>query len=175
MNLEKWRGRVLIVDDEPDVREVISDSLSGFNFEIVEAEDGFIAKKLIEQSEFDVIVTDMQMPNMSGLELMAYLKSVDSVVPVVVVTAYGDRGRILDALRLGAFDFIEKPFSFEATQKIINRAAEIGSRRHKISDLRARIPQFDDHKRTEAEKVIQHEEHMVNLLVAMNASEAREK
>lgn len=102
------KSRLLIVEDDTDIRELLKHFLKDFVDEIVEADDGSTALKFVKAQEFDTILSDIEMPQMNGLKFLAYVRSLGQMTPFVVLTAHGDHSRALEALSLGAFDFITK-------------------------------------------------------------------
>ena len=102
------KSRLLIVEDDSDIRELLKHFLKEFVDEIVEAEDGAAALAHVKANEFDTILSDIEMPQINGLKFLAYVRSLGHMTPFVVLTAHGDHSRALEALSLGAFDFITK-------------------------------------------------------------------
>lgn len=102
------KSRLLIVEDDADIRSLLSHFLHGFVDEIVLAENGADALQQAKSQEFDAILSDIEMPTMNGLKFLAYLRSLGQMTPFIVLTAFGDHTKALDALSLGAFDFIPK-------------------------------------------------------------------
>ncbi|MFS4458674.1 response regulator [Bdellovibrio sp. HCB2-146] len=102
------KSRLLIVEDDSDIRELLKHFLKEFVDEIVEAEDGAAALTHVKANEFDTILSDIEMPQINGLKFLAYVRSLGQMTPFVVLTAHGDHSRALEALSLGAFDFITK-------------------------------------------------------------------
>ena len=101
-------GRVLVVDDEPSMRQMLSIALRRDGFDVTAAEDGASALAILAHEGADVLVTDVRMPEMSGIELLAEARQIDPTLSVIVMTAYGSKETVLDALRLGATDYVEK-------------------------------------------------------------------
>ena len=101
-------GRVLVVDDEPSMRQMLSIALRRDGFDVTAAEDGASALAALADQGADILVTDVRMPEMSGIELLAEARQVDPSLSVIVMTAYGSKETVLDALRLGATDYVEK-------------------------------------------------------------------
>src|SRR6187431_3278191 len=101
-------GRVLVVDDEPSMRQMLSIALRRDGFEVTAAEDGASALGVLADHGADILVTDVRMPEMSGIELLAEARQIDPSLSVIVMTAYGSKETVLDALRLGATDYVEK-------------------------------------------------------------------
>ncbi|WP_415061331.1 response regulator [Bdellovibrio sp.] len=108
MPLQEEKSRLLIVEDDSDIRELLKHFLKEFVDEIVEAENGAAALEYVKEQEFDTILSDIEMPQMNGLKFLAYVRSLGQMTPFVVLTAHGDHSRALEALSLGAFDFITK-------------------------------------------------------------------
>lgn len=105
---QEEKSRLLIVEDDSDIRELLKHFLKEFVDEIVKAEDGSAALQFVKAQEFDTILSDIEMPHMNGLKFLAYVRSLGQMTPFVVLTAHGDHSRALEALSLGAFDFITK-------------------------------------------------------------------
>ncbi len=117
---------LLIVDDEADIREVIKDTLMGLDLHIDEAENGLEAKKLLEKRRYDAIISDVNMPKMNGIEFLKYIRSENIPTPFVILTAYGDKELVIQALKLGAFDFIDKPWDLENMVQTVLKALDLG-------------------------------------------------
>src|SRR5437868_15083557 len=101
---------VLVVDDEPIVRDVVAKYLENAGFDTVQAEDGLAAQELLEQKMPTAIVLDLMMPRMDGLELCRWIRA-RSDVPVIMLTALGEEADRIVGLELGADDYVTKPFS----------------------------------------------------------------
>lgn len=130
-------GRVLLVDDERDVRRMLQRFLARAGFDTVEAGDGQAALELLRREPFDVVVSDVQMPVMTGIELLAALEHEGLEVPVVLVSGSLEVPDMDAALGLGAFDYLKKPFSLGELERTARRAAL--SRRsgyHRVLDAR---------------------------------------
>lgn len=102
-------ARVLVVDDEPSFRALLRDILEGAGHGVTEARDGAEALAFLERSAFDVVLTDRRMPKVDGLELVRRLRARPAAPPVVVLTAHGSIPEAVEAVRLGAADYIAKP------------------------------------------------------------------
>src|SRR5687767_3652967 len=101
-------GRVLVVDDEPSMRQMLSIALRREGFDVSTAEDGPTALAVLSGDGADVLVTDVRMPEMSGVELLGEARRIDPALTVIMMTAYGSKETVLEALRLGATDYVEK-------------------------------------------------------------------
>lgn len=120
------RGRLLIVDDEVDIREVLRESLADHVDLIFEAGDGAEALEKLQTISVHAILSDINMPKMSGLELLRNLRKMGKNTPFIVLTGFGDKEMAIQALRLGAFDFLEKPFKEVNIIDVVDRAIELG-------------------------------------------------
>ncbi len=114
---------ILIVDDEDNLRKTLSQYLSLEGWTITEASNGLSARKQLEEQTFDVIVLDLRMPGMDGLELLDWMTSEGPSLPVVMMSAYGDVGDAVNAMKTGASDYLVKPFDPEELIIRIKRAA----------------------------------------------------
>ncbi len=119
---------LLVVEDNHDLQEVLFEQLQLLPINIVLAENGAKALKIINSREriIDAILSDINMPEMNGLELLKNLREADNYVPFVFLTAYGDKTRVMEALKLGAFDFLEKPYQQSELFSVIKKACELG-------------------------------------------------
>ena len=112
-------GRILIVDDEPNVRLVFRTALEAAGYNVEEAEDGDTALDRLEWSPADLILLDLKMPGIDGMETLQRLREAGNDVPVVIVTAHGSIPDAVAAMRLGAIDFLSKPLRPEALRKVV--------------------------------------------------------
>ncbi len=113
---------ILIVDDEKNYLVVLSAFLSGEGYETVTADKAQRALEIVETTDLDLVLTDMKMPSMDGIELLGRIKEKNPDLPVVMMTAYGTVEKAVEAMQLGAFNFILKPFQNEALIQIIRKA-----------------------------------------------------
>ena len=115
---------ILIVDDEPNVRLMFRTALETAGYRVTEAEDGAKALMWLENSPFDLILLDLQMPGIGGMEALEALRKQGIDVPVVIVTAHGSIPNAVEAMKLGAIDFEEKPLSPEALRGVVTEVLE---------------------------------------------------
>lgn len=115
------RPRILIADDDPHMQQAIRACLSRGNYDITIVPQGLAALERLEQDSFDLVITDQQMPQMSGLELMATMQKRSIDVPVIMITAYGTITQAVEAMQVGAADFITKPFSAPDLERVVER------------------------------------------------------
>jgi len=122
MNQKAVSMRALIVDDEPAIRDVLVGFFESFGFETESAVDGEEALKIFRQNTFDVVISDMMMPNMDGMELLNELKRIDPDVIIILITGYPSMDTAIDAIKKGAKDYITKPFNIDEIKIKIDRA-----------------------------------------------------
>ncbi|MCD4757965.1 MAG: response regulator [Arcobacteraceae bacterium] len=107
--------RILIVDDSSTMRRIIGNVVQQLGVskeDFDEAEDGVVAWKLFqEKNNYDVVLTDWNMPNMNGLDLVKHIRTADKKVPIVMITTEGGKGEVITALKAGVNNYIVKPFS----------------------------------------------------------------
>jgi len=115
----------LIVDDEPDIRELLEITLNRMDVQTACAEDIAQAKALLKQKSFDLCLTDMKLPDGNGLELVDFIQTLAAPVPVAVITAHGNMESAILAMKKGAFDFVSKPFDLTALRLLVNNALKL--------------------------------------------------
>ncbi len=113
--------RVLVADDEPLARDFLAEALSAHGLEVVTAPDGEEATRLFADGDFDLVLTDFRLPGLDGLSVLKEIRERSPGVPVVLVTAHGSVDVAVRAMRLGAADFLQKPFSPEAIDALLAR------------------------------------------------------
>ncbi|MFL6602967.1 MAG: sigma-54-dependent transcriptional regulator [Steroidobacteraceae bacterium] len=123
-----YRPVVLIVDDEPDLLELVSLTLSRMNLDTRTAPDVGTARRLLKNEHFDLCLTDMRLPDGDGLDLVAWIQENRSAVPVAVITAHGNVESAVRALKLGAFDFVSKPLDLGVLRKLVGSAIKLSDR-----------------------------------------------
>ncbi|TSA56586.1 MAG: sigma-54-dependent Fis family transcriptional regulator, partial [Planctomycetaceae bacterium] len=110
---------VLIVDDEPSIRTTVSEALLEMGYDVDTAADGVEAINKFEKKAFEVVITDVKLPKVSGMEVLRGIKSISTHTPVIVMTGYGTVNTAVEAMKEGASDFIMKPFSAEHLELVI--------------------------------------------------------
>jgi len=116
------RKSILVVDDEKSQREILEMILSGEGYDVTTASSGEAAMKFVESRRFDLVLTDLKMTGMTGLDLLKELTNYDKSIIVILLTAHGSVDSAVDALRLGAFDYLQKPYDKEKLLDTISRA-----------------------------------------------------
>ena len=118
----------LVIDDEPDIRELLALTLGRMDIETVLAEDVSSAKKELGSHNFDICLTDMRLPDGDGLDLVQWMQKNAAGVPVAVITAHGNVETAVQALKLGAFDFISKPLDLNNLRNIVGNALKLSTK-----------------------------------------------
>jgi DNA-binding NtrC family response regulator len=114
---------ILIVDDDDAVRDTLYDLFSDFHL-CHSASSAEQALAFVREQPYDVVLTDISMPGLSGVELLGMLRQMQPDTPVIIVSGIGDRSHAEGLVRLGAFDFILKPFRLEMVEESVERAIE---------------------------------------------------
>ena len=139
------RKSILVVDDEKNQREILETILSSEGYDVTTASSGEAAMKFVESRRFDLVLSDLKMTGMSGLDLLKELTNYDKSIIVILLTAHGSVDSAVDALRLGAFDYLQKPYDSEKLLDTVSRAL------NKLTTLDAEIisvsPEMDKVKK----------------------------
>jgi DNA-binding NtrC family response regulator len=153
-------NRILIVEDEVDIRDILIEILESQNFIVIAKANGQEAlDHLTDDNSISLIISDINMPVMDGVQLLSKLRVNGIHIPFLYLTAYGDRQRILSALRLGAVDFIDKPFTREVLLSSVTKFMDISRREREIRQL-SKIEGTD--------KQVHMQEKMIGLLKTAN-------
>ena len=119
--------KILVVDDDDTIRDTLYELLSEeYLCHTAETAEKAFAK--LEADSFDVVLTDISMPGLSGLELLGHIRQKFSNTPVIMISGIGDQDHAQSLIKLGAFDFLLKPFSLDAVEKSVKRAVEYNKR-----------------------------------------------
>lgn len=116
--------KILIVDDEILVRNFLAETLRRKKFDVATAENGNKAIALLKETTFDLVITDMKMPDITGIDVLRKVKELSPNTVVVIITAFGSIENAVDAMRLGAFNYLIKPFSPDTIEAVIEKAQE---------------------------------------------------
>src|SRR5688572_7633471 len=133
------KGKILVVDDEAGARSVLAETLRGEGYTIETAGDAFKALGRLEEFSADLVLTDLNMPGMDGVELLRKLKEHDAELPVVLMTAFGGVETAVTAMREGAADYLTKPLNLDELSIVLERALERRRLRREASELRGRL------------------------------------
>jgi response regulator RpfG family c-di-GMP phosphodiesterase len=124
--MQKDNKLILIVDDEEDIREILSETLESLDFDCLTACDGDEAITLLDQhhESIDAVICDLKMPKVSGDQVIAYGAQNYPLIPIIILTGFAQLDMALDHMRLGAFDYMTKPFRVKELLLLLNRALE---------------------------------------------------
>ena len=116
--------KILIVDDEENSRIGLSKILAKSGYEVITAENGKQALDTLKQEACSLVITDMKMPEMDGIQLLREIKQYDPDIGVIIVTAYGEVDSYLESMNLGAFEYLNKPIKVDELKKVISKVLE---------------------------------------------------
>lgn len=137
--------RILIVDDDETIRDTLYELLAEEHV-CQTAETAEKAFARLEADEYDVVLTDISMPGLSGLELLGHVRQKFPDTPVIIISGIGDQEHAQGLIRLGAFDFLLKPFSLNTVEKSVKRAVELRRRLKETKEAEAQKIEADDWK-----------------------------
>lgn len=120
-------SNILLVEDKYEERAVLSESLRQWGFHVTAVGDGDKGFAKFKEQDFSVVISDLKMPKMDGIELLTKIKEQKEDIPVILVSGYGTVEFAVEAMRLGAFDFMVKPFSSNVMESAVKRAVAIHS------------------------------------------------
>ena len=125
---------ILLVDDEPDIREVLNISLSDIGYKVLTAENGADALNIFKNADIPVVITDIKMPGIDGIELLRKIKYENPETEVIMLTGHGDLDLAIKSLKFEATDFITKPINDDALELALVRAFEKIEMRKKLRE-----------------------------------------
>jgi two-component system NtrC family response regulator len=137
-------NKILLIDDDESLSKVISYQLKQMDFEVTTAVDGNSGLTLFKQGAYDIVITDLQLPGMSGMELLASIRRLDKNVIIIIITAYGTVDNAVEASRLGADDYLTKPFGKETLRFVIEKAVQLRKLQLENVQLRGELYQKYD-------------------------------
>jgi DNA-binding NtrC family response regulator len=159
VSIEMQEHSILVVDDEPEMRAALSHSLRRSGYSVESASSGIEALEKIKKDEFGVIITDIKMPEMSGMQVLEQVKKISPHIPVIIMTAFGTINNAVEAMKEGASDYIIKPFSSEILEETVNKVFE-KSNGHK----KGKGQNSDYKENTEAKEIITEDPNMLKIL-----------
>ena len=156
---------ILVVDDEPQVCEIISEALIGLGHKVDSAHDGIEAVEKIKNGQFTIVVTDMDMPRMDGMQLIEYIVQNHADIDIIAITGHLIRYRYTEVVDAGAADFITKPFTLNELEAKLNRLIRERGLREQLSKLAIHDPltglknrrSFEENARKEAIRTIRYQ------------------
>src|SRR5256885_1123373 len=130
------KSRILVIDDEAGIRDSLRMTLEYEGYDFLGAATGQEGLALVERETPDLVLLDVKMPGMDGLEVLDRLRAMNDAVPVVVISGHGTISTAVEATKKGAFDFVEKPFATERVLVILRNALDQGRLRDERSEER---------------------------------------
>lgn len=135
------KNRILVVDDETSMRELLAIMLRREGYHVDEASDGGIALEKLQEAEFDLVISDIQMPRVNGIELLRNIREQSIDVVVMMITAFSTTEQAVEAMKLGAYDYITKPFMNDEIRLVIRNALESSQLRQENRSLKKALGQ----------------------------------
>ncbi|RLA94585.1 MAG: sigma-54-dependent Fis family transcriptional regulator, partial [Deltaproteobacteria bacterium] len=133
---------ILVVDDEPDMRTALTQALASSGYSVLSASNGHEALEKVKKENFRIIITDVKMPQMSGIDFLKEVKKISPQVPVIMITGYGTITNAVEAMKKGASDYITKPFSLEslesAVRKVWKESTELSKKETCLIEIKRR-------------------------------------
>ena len=137
--MKNTKGRILIIEDEKSLKEVLRILLEEEGYEITAAANGLEGMDYIQNDIFDLVVTDIKMPKADGFEVLKKVKEISPSTIVIMITAFGTTESTIEAMKLGAYDYIHKPFKIDEIRHVIQKAFEKKDLSEELSLLREKI------------------------------------
>lgn len=155
---------VLVIDDERLVRDFCVEVLSSAGFRVLSAKDAQEGLRLVKEEPIGVILLDVMMPEMSGIEALKFLREVAPEVPVIMITAYSTQSRVIDSLRSGAYDFLPKPFE---TQDLLHSVRKAMERHQLLQENRELMQRLEEKVKEQTVELAKGKQLMENVLAYM--------
>jgi diguanylate cyclase (GGDEF)-like protein len=153
------KGKILIADDEPEISRILDRFLKGRGYDSASTADGEEARRLLQTEQYDLLVTDLVMPGRDGLQLLRDAHEFDPALEAIILTGYGSLDNAIQALRLGAFDYLQKPIDLDIFIHTVERALEQRrlrlANRDLIAELRAAKVRLERQRASELERIEQ--------------------
>ena len=130
--------RILIIDDEKAIRWSLGEALTNVEYEVDEAASGSAGIKRFEDDPADCVILDLKLPDIDGIKVLRKIRDMDDAVPVIMMTAYGEIETAVQAIKGGAYDFIQKPFQLDKMKIAIRNALETSVMRAELGDIHKR-------------------------------------
>jgi len=132
-------SRILVVDDEESIREFFEIMLKREGYEVLTASNGREGLEVLKKQQVDLVISDIQMPELSGMEFLVKVKEVDPEMVMIMITAFGSTETAVEAMKLGAYDYVQKPFKIDEVKIIIRQALERRSLKMENAQLKKEL------------------------------------
>jgi two-component system, NtrC family, nitrogen regulation response regulator NtrX len=137
-------GNILIIDDEPEIRTVLKDVLVDESYSVLLAGDGIEGLDLVDKEPIDAVILDVWLPNMGGIDVLKAIKEKNTDIEVIIISGHANINLAVKAVKMGAFDFLEKPLSLEKIITVVGNAVRMKSLRKENRDLRENLHVEDE-------------------------------
>ena len=127
---------ILIIDDEPHLPHQLARYLRKWNYQVSTVSDGEAGLQELQKNSFDLVLLDLRLPRMEGLDVLTQIRQDDSELPVIILTAYGDVQTAVAAMKLGASDYLLKGFDLDELLLVVQRALETSAMYRELRQLR---------------------------------------
>ncbi len=161
--------RVLIVDDEDAIRRTLKDILTFEKFSVDEAKDGLDGLAKIKKNEYDVVLMDIKMPNMDGMDALERLQDIQPDLPVIMISGHANIDNAVEAVKKGAFDFISKPPDLNRLLITVRNALEQGNLRNKTRNLERKVNNSTLHEMIGHSEALNQVRSIINKVAPSNA------
>ncbi|MCK4888842.1 MAG: sigma-54-dependent Fis family transcriptional regulator, partial [Candidatus Aminicenantes bacterium] len=155
---------VLIVDDDESIRDMLSIVLKDENYNVLTAEDGKKALIHLKKNKINLVISDIKMPDMDGIELLNIIKKKDEKIPVIMITGHASTNDAIEAMKIGAEQYITKPFNIDELKVVIEKAIYRKKIEEENIELKSKIGSW-----TEYEKIIGKSKHMLEIFVLIES------
>ena len=146
LNAKEKKGNILVVDDEINVREILKDILGNEGYNVTTVHNGIEALRLIKENPPDLVLTDMMMPEMGGMELLYQINNLRTTVTTIMMTGFATIETAVEAIKQGAYDYIMKPFKFADLNRILEHAMEKQRLDQENMELKETVALYDINK-----------------------------
>ncbi len=161
------KKKILIVDDELLILKIIGDILSKEGYEVKTAINYFNASRYLEEEKFDVVITDIRMPEKSGIDLLTHVREINSDIPVILMTGFASLETAVEAVKQGAFDYLTKPLDFNKLKRIVSHSIE---RFELLSSNKKLVRELQEINSNLEIKVSERTRELLNILHSANES-----
>jgi len=140
--MNKLKTNILVIEDEPQVRESYIDMFSFFGYDVQAVSNGREGLALINKNGYDIVVTDLNMPEMDGLEVLQYLKKKKPYIEVIVITGFATLENAIKAMKMGAYDYVTKPVDIDHVRIVLAKCVQQIKSKQENEELRKRIDEM---------------------------------
>jgi putative two-component system response regulator len=170
-------SRILVVDDEPELREFVAMSLELNDYETVEAENGKKALEILKKEDFDCIVSDVEMPEMTGPEFLKKFREINKIIPVIMLTGVKALNTVVEVMKLGAQDYLVKPINIDELLIAVRKSIEFKRLKDQNIKLQKENERYQQHLEDMVEKrSIQLKDALFgSLIILASAIEAKDE